>query len=239
MQFVHDAQQALFYGPIALIASFLSGSIPFSLLVGLAKGTDIRKVGSGNVGATNLGRALGPKYFFVGFGLDMLKGLLPVLLTAASFGTLGSWSPPLWATSWLLGCIVACVLGHIYSPWIGLKGGKGVATTFGAVLGLFPLYTWTALVGLVVFLIALAIWRYISASSILAGIAMSFATVVLSLRGGGWRPESLTQPSALLLMGVMTAIASLVIYKHRTNIARLRAGTEPKVGQRAKLARPQ
>jgi glycerol-3-phosphate acyltransferase PlsY len=236
MQFVHDARDAWLFGPLALLASFLAGSIPFSLLVGLAKGTDIRKVGSGNVGATNLGRALGKKYFFLGFSLDMLKGLLPVLLASAAFGILGSWQPPLWATCWILGCIVASVLGHVYSPWIGFRGGKGVATTFGAVLGLFPLYTITALVGLCVFLFALAIWKYISASSILAGLAMPISVLVIALQVSNWKATSLLTPTTLLLFGVMALISALVIYKHRSNIARLRAGTEPKVGQRIAAA---
>lgn len=215
-----------------VVLSFLCGSIPFSLLIGLAKGVDIRKVGSGNVGATNLGRALGKKFFFLGFFLDMLKGLAPVLFASATMGTLGTWKPAVWATAWLLGCIVASVLGHIYSPWIRFKGGKGVATTFGAVLGLFPLFTFTALSGLIVFLITLAIWRYISASSIAAGIAMPIASLLFALRAEGWRSDKLAEGSSLLLFGVMVLISSLVIYKHRANIARLRDGTEPKVGQR-------
>jgi glycerol-3-phosphate acyltransferase PlsY len=160
-----------------------------------------------------------------------------VLFASAAFGVLGTWAPPSWVSAWVLGCVVASVLGHIYTPFLKFKGGKGVATTFGAVLGFFPLFTFTALVGLLVFLITLALWRYISASSIAAGIAMSISAFVFALRSEQWNFARVLNGPSMLLVGVMWVLSALVIYKHRANIARLRAGTEPKVGQRV-VAQP-
>lgn len=152
--------------PIAI--AFLAGSIPFSLLIGLSRGVDIRTVGSKNVGATNLGRALGPRYFALGFTLDLLKGLLPTLGAGLSHQIVGTFSvPPAQAWPWLA-VMSAAVLGHMFSPWVGFKGGKGVATGLGALLGVFPALAVPAVGSLVVFIAVFALWRYVSAASVTA-----------------------------------------------------------------------
>jgi acyl-phosphate glycerol 3-phosphate acyltransferase len=144
---------------VAVGLAFLLGSIPFSLLIGLVKGVDIRTVGSKNVGATNLGRALGGRYFALGFVCDMLKGLAPVLAVGMLFGLIGaSDMTPAHAWAWL-GVVAAAVLGHMFSPWVGFKGGKGVATGLGALLGVYPMLTVPALGGAVVFGVVFALWR--------------------------------------------------------------------------------
>jgi glycerol-3-phosphate acyltransferase PlsY len=214
------------------IASFACGSIPFSLLVGLAKGVDIRKVGSGNVGATNLGRALGRRYFFLGFALDMLKGLVPVLVAGSVLNALGDPAPALRTQLVWLGCALASVLGHVFSPWLKLRGGKGVATAFGAMLGVFPTMTFVGVGALLAFLAALAVWRTISISSLVAGASLpiSLALWGLGLRNLHGGPESFLRYVPVLMVCVLLLV--LVIYTHWTNIQRLRAGTEPKIGQR-------
>lgn len=218
------------WGAIFVAASFLSGSIPFSLLVGLAKGVDIRKVGSGNPGATNLGRALGKKWFFVGFLLDMMKGLVPVLVASYFKNTLGQWHAPVERTWIVIACVVAAVLGHVFSPWLKFKGGKGVATTFGAMLGVFPMLTYAGLGALAVFLLTFAIWRRISVGSIVA--AMCVPGIVLLLAkyapSSGVQSERLLSGSTAIYFGVTVVLAVLVIAKHRANIKRLMSGTEPR-----------
>src|ERR1700677_1277883 len=116
-------------------AAYLVGSVPFGLFVGLAKGVDPRKAGSGNIGATNLGRLLGGKYFALVFTLDLLKGLAPTLAAGAElrFNAQDGLSSTLWL---LVG--FAAIVGHMYSIFIGFKGGKGVATSAGVILGVFP-----------------------------------------------------------------------------------------------------
>ncbi|MFO0856646.1 MAG: glycerol-3-phosphate 1-O-acyltransferase PlsY [Phycisphaerales bacterium] len=218
------------WGTVFIAASFLSGSIPFSLLVGLAKGVDIRKVGSGNPGATNLGRALGKRWFFVGFLLDMLKGLVPVLLAGFFMNTLGHWHTPVERTWIVIACVVAAVLGHIFTPWLKFKGGKGVATTFGALLGVFPILTYAGLGALAIFLIAFAIWRRISVGSILAALCVPGIVLLLAkyAPNSGVQTEGLLSGSTAIYFWVTTALAALVILKHRTNIKRLLNGTEPR-----------
>lgn len=218
------------WGTVFIAASFLSGSIPFSLLVGLAKGVDIRKVGSGNPGATNLGRALGKRWFFVGFLLDMLKGLVPVLLAGFFMNTLGHWHTPVERTWVVIACVVAAVLGHIFTPWLKFKGGKGVATTFGALLGVFPMLTYAGLGALTIFLIAFAIWRRISVGSILAALCVPGTVLLLAqyAPNSGVQTEGLLSGSTAIYFWVTTALAALVILKHRTNIKRLLNGTEPR-----------
>lgn len=239
---------------IAIIAAFLLGSVPFSFLIGLAKGVDIRTVGSKNVGATNLGRTLGGKFFALGFTLDMLKGLLPVLLAGHFAGTLGAVelaSADAWL--WLATC-AAAVLGHTFSPWVGFKGGKGVATALGAVLGVFPALTVPGAGALLVFLTVFGLWRYVSAASVTASVALPaftylfFGQVREIVEARAVRDAEANGPltveaveiirqraadgiDSIPFLVVTIALGLLVIVRHRANLARLAAGTEPKVGQ--------
>src|SRR5947209_1627845 len=132
------SQTGLILGLIPL--AYLLGSIPFGLLVGLAKGIDPRTVGSKNIGATNLGRLLGFKFFAIVFTLDLLKSLLPTMFAGA---ILHRTHQSLTSADYLFWLLVgaAAILGHMFSVFIGFKGGKGVATSAGLILGLFPCFT--------------------------------------------------------------------------------------------------
>lgn len=207
-------------------AGFLAGSIPFGFFIGKAKGIDIRKLGSGNIGATNLGRLLGRRYFFLCFTLDVLKGLLPTLLAGylLRFGAEGVWF-------WLL-CAVAPVLGHVFCPWLGFKGGKGVATGLGAVVAVYPVLTFAAAGAFVIWAITAGASRYISLASIVAA-----ASLPLWCAGFLYLGEPSPRTGERLATGwpylvTCAALAILVVWTHRQNIRRLRSGTERRIGQR-------
>jgi glycerol-3-phosphate acyltransferase PlsY len=212
------AQSLLFLTPLA----YLSGSIPFGLLVGKAKGIDVRKAGSGNIGATNVGRVLGKKFFWLVFGLDMLKGLVPSLTAGWIIG----FSPGDWQ-DYLLWLIVAfaAILGHVFSVFLRFKGGKGVSTSAGAMVGIWPYFTYPAVAAMAIFTLVFLAFGYISLASMIGAVAFCAAYVAIgSLMGWDiWREQS-----PLLIATVMLAV--LIIYKHRANIRRLVAGTEPKRG---------
>jgi glycerol-3-phosphate acyltransferase PlsY len=212
--------------PIAvlIVASYLLGSVPFGLIVGRAKGIDPRKVGSGNIGATNLGRLLGKKFFFLVFALDMLKGMLPVI--AAGILLHDRSDSPRKFVLWLL-VAFATIAGHMFSVFLGFKGGKGVATSCGVLLGLWPYYTLPGVAALAVFILTFKTTRYVSLGSILAAGSFPLAYVAMGL-AMGW-PVFGAQ-LALLVFALL--IASMIVFKHRSNIARLRAGTESKFAKR-------
>src|SRR5687768_12393642 len=166
---------------LALIpVAYLLGSVPFGLVVGLAKGIDPRKAGSGNIGATNVGRLLGGRYFALVFTLDLLKGMLPMLAAYAAFR---SEHRALATTDYLLwlGVGMAAILGHVFSAFLRFKGGKGVATSAGVMLGLFPYFTWPGLVAVVVFIVVFLIWRYISLGSMIGAAAFPVAYLIIGL----------------------------------------------------------
>lgn len=237
-----------YFIPIA----YLSGSIPFGLLIGKINGIDIREHGSGNIGATNLGRVLGRRFFFACFFLDMLKGLLPTLLAGHFMGTLGTLRVETGDAFWWLAVMVAAVLGHMFSPWIGFKGGKGVATGLGALIGVFPAMALPAAGALMVYLIVLTLWRYVSLASCSAAASLplwtwvvfaQYRTLMLRQRSTALDWERLTIEQVEMAKGdipnygipffvVTIALALLVIYKHRTNLSRISRGEEPKVGER-------
>jgi glycerol-3-phosphate acyltransferase PlsY len=217
-----------FFVVLAVVA-YLCGSVPFGLLVGLSRGIDVRKAGSGNIGATNVGRLLGGKYFALVFVLDLLKGLLPML---AGTWALHHWRAAGAATSTYLlwiGIGAAAILGHMFSIFLGFKGGKGVATSTGVALGLFPYYTLPALAALFIFIIIILTTRFVSVASILAAITFPIAYVLIGL---AWRPAWPVLGSQLPLLIFAAFVAAMIIYKHRANLARLRAGTELRIGQR-------
>ncbi len=212
------AQQVAWLVPLA----YLLGSIPFGLMVGKSKGVDPRKAGSGNIGATNVGRLLGKKFFAIVFVLDLLKGLLPMLAAALVLR-----NESLDRRTYLLWLAVgfAAILGHMFSLFLGFKGGKGVATSTGVLLGLWPYFTIPAFVGALVWTVTFKLWRYVSLSSILGSCAFPIAYVVVGLLRG-WDVFGAQLP--LLIFAVL--MAGLIGYKHRSNIARLRAGTELRAG---------
>lgn len=188
------------------LAGFLLGSIPFSWIIGKFLGSDIRDSGSGNIGATNLFRTCGRKAGIAGLALDAIKGVVPVL--AARYGLAGL-SPP--SGDWVISAsAVAAVLGHLFTPWLGFRGGKGVATTLGALLVLSPL---TVLTGLSVFIAVVLATRYISLGSISGALAVVPAVFVF-------------RPGSAPVQIVICAVAALVILRHRSNISKLVRGEE-------------
>lgn len=218
---------------LCIIGSYLVGSIPVGVLIGRAKGVDIRAHGSGNVGATNVGRVLGRPLGYLCFGLDMIKGGLPVLVAGLANGVWGRQASALTAGQmWLwLAVFVAAVIGHIYPAFLRLRGGKGVATGFGGLLLMWPLMTVPALAALLVWAGVLWVTRYVSLSSMTAAASLPvtfFILWLLSLRDEV--TASLWHASPPLVVGL--ALAGLVLYRHRANIGRLRRGEEPKVAMR-------
>ncbi|MFG0326922.1 MAG: glycerol-3-phosphate 1-O-acyltransferase PlsY [Phycisphaerales bacterium JB037] len=215
---------------IAIAVSFLSGSVPYGLL--LARwfaGIDIREHGSGNIGATNVGRVLGARLGLVCFTLDVLKGFVPTIGFGLAAGVVGTLSiPPTDAWLWLA-TMAAAVLGHLFCPWIGFRGGKGVATGLGALLGVYPALSLSALVALGVWIVTLRLWKFVGVSSTLAAISLPISVAVIFLLRDAWN-------SATPFLVVTLALAALVVFKHRGNLRRTLAGTEPKFGDRARSA---
>lgn len=217
---------------LALIpAAYLAGSIPFGLFVGLAKGIDPRKAGSGNIGATNLGRLLGGKYFAIVFCLDMLKGLAPTLAAGALLHFAAG--NALSYVQWLLVGFSA-IFGHMYSVFLRFTGGKGVATSCGVILGVFPYYTLAALAGLAVFWLVFKMTGFVSLGSMLGAVGFTLAYLILGL-ARHWGVFGRQAP----LLGFAVLVTAMIIYKHRGNIARLRAGTENRFGAAKGIAEAQ
>ena len=214
------------------VGAYLLGSIPFGFLAAKARGIDIRTVGSGNIGATNAMRVLGKPVGVLVLLLDAAKGyvacagLPPWIFNqfAAHASGLAVYfqnePAELQMRFYVLGGVFA-VLGHNYTCWLKFKGGKGIATTAGVFLALAP---WALLIALVVFLLAVVATRYISVGSIAAAVA---------LPGAVWAMP----PHNVLLGSVTTALGALAIYKHKSNIQRLLAGTENRFGKKSEAAK--
>ena len=225
VRFVYNVGRMTLLQQTALLipAGYLIGAIPFGLIVGWMKGIDVRKSGSGNIGATNVGRLLGQRYFWLVFCLDVIKGAIPVAVAGWLIYD-GEHDPTRVGYLMWLAVGAATLLGNLFSIYIGFRGGKGVATSAGITLGIFPYFTLTALLGVAVFLVVLGIWRYISLASIVSAGAFPVIYVLLG-RWMGWDVFGTQQP--LLVFAILVAL--LIIWRHRTNIARLRAGTENKI----------
>jgi len=186
---------------LLLLACYLIGAIPTGVILTRFAGTgDVRKSGSGNIGATNVYRVAGRKLGILTLVGDILKGLLPVLWIAHS---------PVWLPWQVALAAAATFLGHLYPVYLGFKGGKGVATALGIFLVLSPL---AVLIALLAFVAILWKWRYVSLASISAAVLVPF------LVGGLER--------SLPLVATSLFISGMVVIRHRANIARLRAGTE-------------
>lgn len=194
---------------LACLASYLLGSIPVGYLVAKSRGIDIMSVGSGNIGATNIHRALGAKASVPVFLLDVAKGWIPAFAWLKIVGGM--------ELSFAVG--ICAVVGHSLSPWLKFKGGKGIATGFGALIGCMPAIAFMAFGA---FLIVLYLTKYVSLSSLVAAVTLVALTVSLHL------PVSLQLSCA--------AFAAFIFYKHRANISRLIAGTESKFQWRSSKA---
>ena len=214
---------------VLIIAAYLLGSIPFALIIAKAHGKDLRTIGSGNIGATNLSRAIGRKWAFFCFFLDVLKGLVPML--AATFNL----SSPPTITQLFLSLAVGCaaISGHIFPIYIKFKGGKGVATSFGVALGLWPYYTLCASIAFVIWAAVVLSSRYMSLASITASVAFPIAMVLVIAFIPGWDIANLWP-----LLTAAVAIPIMVIVRHRENIKRLIAGTENRVFQKRNHSAP-
>ncbi len=211
---------------LLIAGAYLLGSIPFGVIIAGAHGKDLRKIGSGNIGATNVSRALGRKWAYFCFALDVLKGLAPMLATlplakAVSGQSQGERVVLLWL--WLaVGC--AAVVGHVFPIYLKFKGGKGVSTSFGVALGLWPYFTVCASFFAATWVIVVLTWRYVSLASIAASVVFPLALILAIILVPDWEFGNLWPV-------VVTAIAIpvMVIVRHRENIRRLMAGTESKI----------
>jgi glycerol-3-phosphate acyltransferase PlsY len=199
---------------IAGFVSYLIGSIPAGYIAGRIAGIDIRTVGSGNIGATNVTRVLGKRYGYPVFIVDFLKGFAAVgmsimiakrgqtgLIPSELFGVVGA---------------VACVLGHSFPVWLGFKGGKGVAASAGALFGLMP---FVALIAVAIWLIIFYLTRYVSVASMTAALAVPITILSMMFLG---------QTSGTALLYFSICLAAVVIVRHRSNLLRLVRGTEPR-----------
>ena len=194
---------------LLVVVSYGLGSIPTGLLIGRwQKGLDIRQHGSGNIGMTNVLRAVGKGAAALTLVGDLAKGLMPVLLARA------------WLTSpWAIGLVaLAAIVGHAYPLFAGFHGGKGIATTLGAFIPLLP---GPLLIAFAVWAACMALWRQVSVGSLAAAASLPVAAWL-------WGA-----PAAYVLSALLAA--ALIWYRHRENIERLLAGTEPAIGQRVRL----
>ena len=191
-----------------LVGAYLAGAIPFGFLIGKMRGVDVRTVGSKNIGATNVFRTVGKKWGLLAFLCDFLKGFVPVLL-AKKFG--GEAHLPL-----AVGLMT--VVGHMFTCFMRFKGGKGIATGFGMLVGLLP---WLVLTAFGIWAVTVWISHYISLGSCLAAAFLAVGVWFPWLGSEGWRN--------LPLSIVVTLVALVAIYKHKTNIRRLIDGCENRI----------
>jgi glycerol-3-phosphate acyltransferase PlsY len=199
---------------LVLVGSYLLGSIPFGCLAGWTAGIDIRKVGSGNIGATNVVRVLGKRYGYAVFVLDFLKGLGAVRIAMAVTMAVRPES----ASPEVVGVLaaVSAVIGHSFPIWLKFRGGKGVATSAGALFGLMPLAT---VIGAAIWILTFLLTRYVSMASVTSAVALPFVIAIMT-----W----LNQTDGKVLFYSSLCIAALVIWRHHSNLSRLVRGTEPR-----------
>jgi glycerol-3-phosphate acyltransferase PlsY len=198
--------------------SYLIGSFPTGYLVGRLAGIDIRKVGSGNIGATNVLRVLGKPFGYTVFVFDFLKGTVAVTLSILIVSRVR----PAFHETELVGIIagVLCVIGHSYPVWLGFKGGKGVATSVGVLFGLMPV---AALIVMFVWLITFLVTKYVSVASIVAAIALPAAVFAMVY---------VRKTNGMTLVYFSVCLTVLIIWRHRSNLSRLMKGTEQSFKQK-------
>ncbi len=208
----------------SIVAAYLVGGIPFGVIIAKMHRQDLRAVGSGNIGATNVARACGRKWGYTCFGLDVLKGFVPVVTFpwVAARSQAAPASPGFFALWLAVG--VAAVLGHVFPIYLKFKGGKGVSTSFGVALGLWPYFTLCGVVALLVWAACVLKWRYISLASICGALAFPVTLTIAVALIPDWELGRMWP-----LLAAAVAIPVMVIVRHRENIGRLRAGTESKI----------
>ncbi len=199
---------------LVLVGSYLLGSIPFGYLAGRIAGIDIRKAGSGNIGATNVLRVLGKRYGYPVFVLDFLKGLAAVRIAMAIAMAVRpeSTSPEVVGVF----AAISAVIGHSFPIWLKFRGGKGVATSAGALFGLMPLAT---VIGAAIWILTFLLTRYVSVASVTTAVALPFVIAIMT-----W----LNQTDGKALFYSSLCIAAIVIWRHHSNLSRLLRGTEPR-----------
>ena len=200
----------------SILIGFLLGGLPSGLWIGHARGTDLRTTGSRNVGATNAYRVLGARWGILVFALDAAKGLLAALTPLLLVRVTGTVPTPDTLIAVKLAGGVAAIVGHVFSPWLNFRGGRGVATSLGVFLAIAPIPTLIAF-GLWILLVVVS--RRVSVGSIGAALAYPFL-VLLLLRA---------DPHRSLLAVIAAVVALLVIVRHKSNIERLLSGTEPPI----------
>ena len=208
------------------LASYFVGSTPFAAMIARSKGIDLREHGSGNLGATNVARVIGPKWGLLCFVLDVLKGFVPAFVAG---WLLTGWSGELPSAarqaSWI--CVgMAAVIGHCLSVWLRFQGGKGVATGLGVVLGVWPHFTVPGLVAFGIWTVITLRTRYISLASIIGAVLFAPLLVGWLTWRRGWSAVESLWP----LVCFAVAIGVMIVIRHRSNIVRLLAGTESKIG---------
>jgi len=198
----------------ALVVSYLLGSIPFGYLAGRLARIDIRKAGSGNIGATNVVRVLGKSYGYPVFFLDFLKGLGAVKISVL----IATRVQPEWGSPEIFGIIaaVSTVIGHCFPLWLKFRGGKGIATSAGALFGLMPL---AMLIGVAIWILVFWLTRYVSVASVAAAVALPLVIAVMT---------RLNQSYGKGLFYSSLCIAAVVIWRHHSNLSRLVRGREPR-----------
>ena len=192
---------------VFVVGAYFLGAIPFGLLIARSQGVDIRSQGSGNIGATNVFRVMGKGWGLLTFLLDALKGFVPAFLFPIWGGGSGDWG---------LYCGLMAIVGHSFPVYLKFKGGKGVATSSGMLLGIAPLAVG---IGLLSWMLLMLVFKYVSLASIVAVLVVA---VVVWVEGSG----------SPVMKGLITLLSLLIIWLHRANIGRLLAGTENRFGKK-------
>lgn len=224
-----------------MAGAYLLGGVPFGLLIGLGRGVDVRQHGSKNIGTANVGRTLGRRWGLLTFVLDALKGFVPTLVAGFVLKTIARPEVPAWeAWAWLL-VGLATVAGHMCSPYLKFKGGKGVATGFGALLAIFPILSLPAVGAIIIWSVCVKATRFIGLSSCIAACSIPLLLFVSTpiARNFGLFVSQQQRTVAWPMWPYATVavlLAAMVVWRHRSNIARMMAGTEPRYGQQAKPA---
>ena len=202
-----------------IVAAYLIGSVPFGYIAGRLNGIDLREHGSRNIGATNAVRVLGKGWGIPVFVMDFLKGFAPLLYMKYHLGgDISEFTPA--DMGWFLGVMFALILGHTFTCFLKFKGGKGVATTGGCLFALSP---WVGGAALLSWIVSMIFTRYVSFSSIMAGVGMIVAAGIEL-----WGEEKAYSVADYMVLGLLAIILVLVTVKHRANIGRILNGTEPK-----------
>ncbi|HXP35291.1 MAG TPA: glycerol-3-phosphate 1-O-acyltransferase PlsY [Chthoniobacterales bacterium] len=205
------------FAPVALLA-YLLGSIPAGYIAGRIAGVDVRKIGSGNIGATNVTRVLGKRFGYSVFVVDFGKGLAAVAVGVMM--AKGPQSTPQFVDLCGAAAAIFSVIGHSYPIWLGFKGGKGVATSLGSLFGL----NWVAAsIACVVWIVVFQLTRYVSLSSIAAAAALPVTIAIMLF---------LRQLQTPILLYFSLCLAAIIIMRHRSNLSRLFNGTEPRFARK-------